>query len=232
MARSAVIDFHSHILPAVDHGSTGITQTLGQLEIMNDSLVNTVVATPHFYPNSARVEAFLSTVEEAAEKISLHAKRKPNICLGAEVLYCNRLDEMQGLEKLCIRGTDVLLLELPMDSWDRELFDTVDALLKKFTVVLAHIDRYIRSQQDEIEMLLEMGALAQINAYSLFSFGLKRKLLPFTATDSLVALGSDLHGEDRRAYEKFCAAPKALGDAFDQIMERSAWLLRNAEYLK
>lgn len=230
MKRHArLIDFHTHILPGADHGSSGIHETVNQMRMIQTFGVDTLVATPHFYPNRHRIEPFLEKVDHAAallkeEKIPFVSK----LCLGAEVLFCENIDKMEGLEQLCVRGTDVLLLELPLDRWCEDIFETVDALLNRYTVILAHIDRYL-FQANHIQTLLDMGALAQINAEALFSFGTRRKLSPFLDTDSVVALGSDLHNVEERNYLKFATADKHLGALHEEIMERSAQLLQNAK---
>ena len=226
-----LIDFHSHILPRVDHGSSGMTETTKQLQLVSNAKVDVLVATPHFYPNADSADSFLHKVQAATERLQAASLPPINLCLGAEVLYCNQLDRMDGIEQLCIRGTNVLLLEAPMDRWHDDLFDTVEALLKRFTVVLAHIDRYVRVQEQEIHTLLEMGALAQINGYAFSSLTTRKKLKPFLETDRVVALGSDLHGADEKTYARFLASQKRLGNTFDQIMARSATLLRDAEYI-
>ena len=226
-----LIDFHSHILPGADHGSSGTKESLKQLEIIKRFGVDIVVATPHFYPHSANIEDFLRLVAFTAGKLADREEPSPKICLGAEVLYCAGLHKMEGLESLCLRGTDVLLLELPMNEWNDELLDTVERLTRKFTVVLAHIDRYIHVQEEEIYRLLNAGAFAQINGYALDSFGKRRKLASILESDRVVALGSDLHGSDKKLYQKFMDSEKRLGDTFGAIMERSANLLASAEYL-
>ncbi len=229
MTCQHLIDFHSHILPRADHGSTGIEESRGQMRMIEPYGVDTMVATPHFYPEQHRIEDFFPRVDGAVE--ALRQEGIPfvrRLCLGAEVLYCEHIEKMEGLERLCIRGTDVLLLELPLGRWNDTLFDTVELLLRRFTVVLAHIDRYVREEAEGIETLLRMGALAQVNAYSLFSFGEHRRLIPFLESDSFVALGSDLHNLDKKSYFKFITAEKKLGTLHGTVMERSAALLQEA----
>ena len=226
-----LIDFHAHILPAADHGSTDAAQTERQLSIISQAGIDTVVATPHFYPNNTTVHEFIQMIDHCAhELISLNTER-PKIALGAEVLWCDGIEKMEGLDELCIRGTNVLLLELPLRKWPYELFHSVKMLSQEFIVVLAHIDRYIPQNSGTIKALLDCGAFAQINAYSLFSFSKRRKLADFLKSEKLVALGSDLHGEDKTAYKKFTRSKKYLGDSFDTIMLRSEALLRNAKYI-
>lgn len=225
-----LIDFHTHILPGADHGSSGTHETMNQMQIIQRYGVDTVVATPHFYPNLHRVDRFLPLVEDCLARFrSAESPFTGRLCLGAEVLYCHHLDQMPDLDSLCIRGTDLLLLELPMGQLDADIFETVEALLRRYTVVLAHIDRYIADSEDIIDGLIQRGALAQINAYSLFSGGMRRRLSPYLKSDRVVALGSDLHGEDEKGYKKFATADKKIGDLRDRIMLRAESLLRNAE---
>ena len=223
-----IIDFHAHILPGADHGSSGLEESLNQLALIRAAGVDTVVATPHFYPHRHTPEEFLQATASAAEKLIARKEELPYICLGAEVLYCNHLDEMDGLEKLCVRGTNVLLLELPLHTWGRDVFETVEILNKRFTVVLVHIDRYIKEQKAEIEQLLDLGALAQINGSAMFSLAKRRKLRSFLESDAVVALGSDLHGTNKIFYQQFLGAQKKLGDLTPAIMHRSEKLLENA----
>ena len=222
------IDFHSHILPCVDHGSGSLAETREQLQIVCSSGVDTIVATPHFYPNQDSISSFLQDVQNAIQAIQDAKIPTPNLCLGAEVLCCPLLERMDGLEKLCIQGTNILLLEAPFNQWHNDFFYTVETLLQRFTVVLAHIDRYVCFQEKELWNLLAMGAMAQINGYAFSSFSQRKILRPFLESDRVVALGSDLHGADKKCYAQFLASQKRLDDTFDAIMERSASLLSNA----
>ncbi len=224
------IDFHAHVLPAVDHGSRDLPESLEQLAMLKEIGVDTVVATPHFYPHSMDVSRFSRSVDSAASLLSSHCAPL-RVALGAEVLYCDGLDRMEDLDKLCIRGTNILLLELPLEEWSSELFCTVERLTQRFTVLLAHIDRYIVGQEEEIHELLRSGTYAQVNASALSSLSKRRRLSPLWDTDRIVALGSDLHETDKKACRAMLAAKKRLGDRFDMIMHRAEALLSTAEFL-
>lgn len=227
--RMPLIDFHAHILPGADHGSRDTEESLSQLALIRNAGVDTVVATPHFYPNRHKPEDHLRKLAFAAEELANRSPASPRICIGAEVLYCDGLERMEGLEELCIRGTNILLLELPGGAWNESVLDTVSELLRSYTVVLAHIDRYVKEYSCEIESMLDMGALAQINTDSLASFIDRRRIAPFLKDERVVALGSDLHLADRKCYARFSAARKRLGEPLDEIMRRSARLLETAE---
>ncbi len=231
MSTSPIIDFHAHILPHADHGSESIEETIGQLDMIRKAGVDAVVALPHFYPNRHEVSSFLEKINASTQKILEQAIESPRIYLGAEVLYYHSLEEMEGLDSLCIRGTKVLMLELPMEEWKQELLFTVEQLVHRYTVVLVHIDRYLLYNYDMIEQLLELGAYAQINVEALFSRKLKKLLKPFLESDRIVALGSDLHNLDKQAYKDFSDASRKLKNEYSVIMNRAAALLEQAQPL-
>lgn len=229
-----VIDFHSHVLPAADHGCKDLKTSILQLQLMHKYNVQTVVATPHFYPHVHRVDRFVDNVNNAVCELSQAGIHLPiNVAIGTEVLLCNGLDQMDGLERLCIRGTNTLLLELPVKPLKQDGLDTVERIMSKgLTIVLAHIDRYLRINPQDIDELLSMGALAQINASGLTSHGRRKRLAPYIENKKhICAIGSDLHGNDKRQYKPFCKSQKILGERFDEIMCRAEKLLSGAEMI-
>ena len=127
-----------------------------------------------------------------------------------------------------------MLLEMPnVGAWNDRLIGTVESLMDKgIVIVLAHIDRYIRDYEEDIDRLLSMGAKAQINASSLIPFFSRRRLLPYLKSGAVWALGSDLHGVDEDAYHDFAALESKLGsEIYDYVMKKSEILLKGAEIL-
>lgn len=205
-----VIDFHSHILPNADHGSSSAEESLRQLELASLNGVHRIVATPHFYPHRHYIEDFLKRRNEAWERLnSLRGQGMPSVAIGAEVLICDEIEKMHGLEELCIRGTDILLLELPFSVFKHEYRNSVIRLIKNgFTVVLAHADRY---DADNINLLVECGAKIQLNADALSGTFLNRHIKEWLSRGDVVALGSDIHSTDKKAYKNFARACNKLG---------------------
>ena len=216
-----IVDFHSHILPGVDHGSDSLATTLFQLDSAKKHGINKIVSTSHFYPTVHTVDGFLKKRDFSFSSLLAGNYDIPDIRLGAEVLLCNGIDHLEGIEKLCIRGTNTLLLELPFSGYSREYTYTVERLLGNgFNVVLAHADRYERSI---IQSLLPLGVKLQLNASSLVGFNkLKNRYLFDWANRGLVvALGSDIHGKDAKAYCRLCSAFCAVGTDSEQILRAS-----------
>ncbi len=230
--KTDIIDFHSHILPCADHGSDGIKTSREQVALMNNAGVDTVVLTPHFYPHRHNVETFTAKISAAAEELVAECHTHPRFCVGAEVLYCEGIENMEGLERLCVKGTNTLLLELPMSEvWSRGMLYEIKRLCGRYTVVLAHIDRYVEYHEDELAALISFGAVAQINISALYSKGTMKRLEGFFSSGSVYAIGSDLHGRDKKTYRRFAKAAKKLGEEYYEIMSRSAKLLSAAEQL-
>ncbi len=225
-----LLDFHAHILPHMDHGSTRTATAHKQLEIIHAAGVGEVCATSHFYPQSTLPARFLAERAESREHLfrTYGEKPRPRLLMGAEVLICPGLEEMEGLADLCVEGTRVLLLEMPFtnDSWDRALYYTVRGIRDMGLLpVLAHVDRYPRPL---IEGMFEEGMIGQINASSLDRLIKPRHMLRWMDEGHIVALGSDLHGSDPLGYKPFEKFIQSNTNRAEAIMARTKELLKDA----
>lgn len=225
-----VIDFHAHILPNIDHGCRSLEECKKQLELIRSNKTDTVVATPHFYPHVHRIDDFKKSLKESINSIKLaNFENTPQVFVGAEVLLCENLSEMDGLSELCINGTKTILLELPMSSLREGHFDTVEKMLANgFTVILAHVDRYLKICPYDLDTLRDIGVLMQVNASALTPFSLYGRLKRYITEGSVCALGSDLHGTNPLDYKRFSKAPSVLKNHYLDIMNKSQKILENA----
>lgn len=223
------IDFHAHVLPGADHGSDSLQTSRRQLELAAAAGVDTVVATPHFYPSHDTLEAFLARRAAAVTRLAEAPLSGPALALGAEVHLCAGLEHMEGLEQLCICGTTVILLELPYRNWSHAVFETVLKLQEdpRYTPVLAHVDRYA---PEIIEELFDIGVAGQLNAEGLCRLMGRRRLLGWAAQGRIAALGSDIHGT-KTGYKPFQKALRRLGENGARIMAASEALLSSARLL-
>lgn len=221
---NGLIDFHSHILPCADHGSDGVDMSLHQLKLMQEADVKTVIATPHFYPDKINVEPFLKMRSECLERLKKRMETgMPDIIMGAEVLICPMMQNMPGLEKLCIENTDYLLLEMPFYRWSDVLFETVEKIIGiGIKPIMAHIDRY---NEHDVERLMRLNVGAQINAEAVNGFLGRKKIMKWIECGKVVAIGSDLHGDED--YKYFTRACKKLGERTNRIMSVSERILEN-----
>lgn len=212
-----MLDCHSHLLPGVDDGSRSIEESIQLLTLLKQQGVDAVIATPHFYADEQSVQQFLDRRQTAYAELTaaLPDAGLPAILLGAEVRYYHGIARLQDLRRLCVEGTRVLLLEMPMTRWSgstvREILEIANT--KNVTLVLAHIERYVRLQPRTVwDQLLENGVLMQVNASYFNDRRTRRKALRRLADGEIHLLGSDCHGVRSR--------PPAMNEAMAVIRKR------------
>ncbi len=211
-------DFHSHVLPGADHGARSRQEAYRLLTAAKQAGIETIIATPHFYPHRHNMDGFLGRRDAAYGRLSEFSQQDlPQILVGAEVLACSGIDRMKGLERLTIEGTKCLLLEMPFvqDELTDDLFDTVERLIdeQKYFVFMAHPNRY---PDFCVERMVEMGARLQLNLDDLCSFGEGRRAKRWIEAGYVYAVGSDVHNNEK-IYKKLKKAEKLLAPVLDRV---------------
>ncbi len=219
-----MFDFHAHVLPKADHGSSSLEMSLQQLSLAAAAGITTLVATPHFYPQKESGEEFLQRRAAAYALLKESTDAPIQLRLGAEVHFCVGLDHLEELEEMCVDGTGVLLVELPYSRLSGEAIRTLQRLrdLPWLTPVLAHVDRY---DPEQISALFSLGLLGQVNADALCHISGRRRLCRWIDEGHIVALGSDIHGTSI-GYKNYCRAVTYLGDRAALLMQRTAELIQ------
>lgn len=239
---NAMIDFHSHMLPEMDDGSSSVEQSLEMIGTSAEQGVTHIVLTPHFYAGSDNPRHFLqkrdSRMKQLMERLP---DGSPKLLLGAEVQYFEGMSTMDALLDMRIEGTRCLLVEMPFTKWSpRMLDDLVDINRRKdFKVILAHVDRYIRMQDMSVmSSLIREGILFQANAdFFLRSFFILSKK-PFRMLENgwIHLLGSDAHNMTSRAPNLELAAraisQKCGDDALQKIHMLGKQLLSDTAPVK
>lgn len=228
-----MIDWHSHILPAMDDGSKDVAESISMLGMQTSQGVGTVIATPHFYANDETVASFIERRAKAFEALKEQlGENGPHILLGAEVRYYQGISRLEGLKDLTIKGSKLLLLEMPMSVWTETMVRELVELSGKNSVriVLAHVERYIKLQKSAVwNRLLESGIMMQVNASFFTSLASRRKAITLLQDGVVQFLGSDCHNLTTRPPVLGQAAEvirKKLGNGFlDQMQEYGYSLL-------
>ena len=215
-----IVDFHSHIIPRADHGSSSVETTISQLKLAQKSSVTRIIATPHFYPSHENVDTFIERRDMCYSRLAERmTPTMPHVKLGAEVLICDNIEEMPMLDMLCIGDSKALLLELPFTDFSESYVRSVRALIMQgYTIILAHADRY---DKENIDRLIAAGAVVQLNAHALSGLYIPMHIRKWLDAGKVYAIGSDIHGVDIRAYKRFSRAIKKLGDNASKIKEYS-----------
>ena len=220
-------DLHTHILPGMDDGPKSLPDAIALLERAAIQGVDCIALTSHFHCENESVEAFLARREIAFSALREACPRELSLKRGCEVYFSPRL-LTENAEALCLEGTKVLLLELPVLQKPAFLREVLTALVQKgITPLIAHVERYQYVAQDPVILAdwVELGALIQVNAQSVLDGGLARKLIKWGLCH---IVASDAHSIRHRPVNLRAAldtVTKALG------VEKTGELERNAANL-
>lgn len=195
-------DYHSHILPGIDDGSKSAEESVQMLEKLSEQGLERVVATPHFYAHREEsAESFIEKRKSAYEKLCRKNIPVKEIHLGAEILMESGISECEGIEKLAIEGTNLILLEPPYYDCPKNLTDEIYSISYDYKLkpVIAHIHRYIGLyEKSEIEELLKIDAIFQINNQAFRNFREKHFVKSLIKEGYPIVFGSDCHNMTSR----------------------------------
>lgn len=208
-------DFHSHILPGIDDGSSSAAESIAMLQLEAEQGIRRVVATPHFYAHQDSPERFLEKRKDAyarlREAMAQHSGL-PDIILGAEVSFFRGMSESERLAELTIGQKNGILIEMPPAPWPDAVYRELEEIWQKLGImpIVAHVDRYIGPLRtyDIPRRLAEMPVMVQANA----GFFLNRKTdamaMRMLRLDQIQLLGSDCHNLSSRKPDLGAAAER------------------------
>lgn len=213
------VDFHSHILPGIDDGSSSLEESIGMLRMEAEQGIRHVIATPHFYARHDSPERFLArrkASEQCLREVLEEHPELPRISVGAEVYYFPGISDSDALLGLTIDNTGCILLEMPYPPWTSRMYQEMENIRVKqgLTPVIAHVDRYIRPFKTYgiPEQLSQMPVLVQANASFFLQRSTASMAMRILKQDRIHLLGSDCHNLKDRLPN--------LGTAYAQIQRR------------
>ena len=191
-----MIDFHTHILPNMDDGSNSVEISNQMLDSLFNDGVKLVCLTSHFYPRNESIEDFLKRRKESFK--SLNYRGELDIRLGCEVHYYRGISVSEDIDKLCVEGTNLLLVELPFSHVINEsILNEIISLNLKYRVVLAHIERY-DLDENQLIFLKNNGVLLQTNCEFIIDKKTSKLALNWLRDGFIDFIGSDCHNLDYR----------------------------------
>ena len=200
-----ITDFHSHILPSFDDGAADAETAIKMLTLSKSMGVECVVASSHCYPcSSADIDKFLDDRERAYDglmnAIEISRADVPEIRLGCEVHLTCDLTDFRGIERLCVDGTDYMLLEMPRSKWTDNTIDNVYKLsISGVHPIIAHAERNLKQDNDLLEALYVLDILIQINAGSFGVSSLKKFIDRMMKNKMIHIIGTDMHNLTSRS---------------------------------
>ena len=198
-----IFDFHTHILPGIDDGSRSVEMSEEMLLMSHRQGVDVILTTPHFYADSMRIDSFLANRDAALAKVEGFAEELGiRLIPGGEVAYFDNMSRADGLERLCIRGTNLMLLEMPFRPWNDFDLTEVDHIIRRgIRPIIAHVERFFYFQRDKgmVEELMDKEVIVQVNAECLIERHTRRLGKNLFKSGYAELLGSDCHNLSSRA---------------------------------
>lgn len=220
-------DYHCHVLPEIDDGAKNTDMSVQMLEMLHGQGVERVTATPHFYAHREKsVRRFLEKRQQSYDKLMSCKNPFGELILGAEVAIEHGISELEGIERLAISGTDLILLEFPYGPYAEWMSEEIYNISCEYhlTPVIAHIHRYIGYySRSEMEHILKTNAVFQINNEAFGSFREKRFVKALMKSGVPVVFGSDSHNmSGRRPNFDLLAkkAPQECIEASDMMLDK------------
>lgn len=194
-----MIDIHAHIIPNVDDGSTSLEQSLELVRHCVEMGVTDIVCTPHYEVIPIRVNNNVNVVS-SFEKLKEEIEKKGypvKLYFGNEITNDESVLELVKNKKaLPINDSKYILLELDFYSLDLEIGELIyEFSLLGYQVIIAHVERYMYTNYEYVDMLVNEGALIQVNSSSFFSKSstLKKLMLRLVKEDLVHFVASDVH---------------------------------------
>ena len=225
-----IVDLHCHILPEMDDGSNSVEMSVAMLCRMAEQGIDFVCATSHYYAEENTIQTFCARRNAAMEQLqAVLPEEMPCILLAAEVAFFSGISDCLELDKLCIEGTQTLLLEMPFQRWTQQEVDEITSLVldRRYQVVLVHPERFcfVDANLELLSRLTTLPIGLQINASTLLHWRSRKDGLDLLQMAYAPLLGSDCHNLTTRPPNLLRGREivrKKLGDAFLKKMDRSA----------
>ena len=234
-----MIDFHTHILPAVDDGSQSTEESLKMVTSLKSQGVNTAVATPHFYADEDNPRRFGKRRTEAIGKLTDTLKSNSvdfEIVPGAEVAYFEGISDCEEILDMKIGDTPVMLIEMPFSTWSQRMLNELDGIYYKNGTIplLAHLDRYIRmfNQKKLADKLSGLPVLVQVNTSFFLDKKYSKLAFSMLTKGQIHVVGSDCHNMESRKPnmdEAMQVIEKSLGHNYVRNLEHNERVIFSGE---
>lgn len=207
-----MIDFHSHILPNIDDGSTSIGETINLIEEASKVGFTGIISTSHYIQGYYEFDCYernqlLDIVQNKIQSDNLE------LYLGSEIYFSSEIiDLIKDKKASTINNTRYLLFELPMNTKPLFVKELVYELIQNgYRPIIAHPERYsyVQDEINYVRELANLGTLFQANYGSvlgMYGNDAKKTLKKLLKDDLISFLGSDVH----RTGQIYPKIPKAL----------------------
>ena len=202
----SIIDLHMHIVPSYDDGARNLNESLEMLKIAERQGVTDIFCTSHRGCTIEDTVDYLANFKLLKEN-ALKEDIKVNLHKGCEILTSgDDVDSiLYGIEKgmfPTLGQTKYVLIEFYPDTMPSEATKIVQKVVDKgYAPIIAHMERNYNLSEMMIGLLIKMGALIQVNAFSFAEEGnsiLRNKARSLLSKKYIHFIGSDAHGINHR----------------------------------
>ncbi len=227
-------DLHTHALSGIDDGAKDVSVALQMLRQSHAQGVAMTALTPHCtLHREGSLERFLLRRQKAYQALLDAAEEDcsgelPHLLLGAEIYADHDLSREANIERLCLEGTDLLLMEFAFGDKTPWLSECVYALNRKgITPMIAHVDRY--PQREQIFADLEgLSVIYQLNTSCFLSLTGRMIFKRILRHGGTFVVSSDMHN----LTDRVCDMEKAYAVCKRKYAkEADEWFCTNAERL-
>lgn len=218
-----MIDIHAHFLPGIDDGAKNVTESISMLVESKKQGVDICVGTPHITVHRDEdIENFIKNRQESIQCLEKGLENGnfdiPKLLYGAEIFLDNDISSYKDISKLCIEGTNCILIELSPLGYYSLYNEWIYSLrMKGYMPIIAHVERYPYLEQ-LISDLDGLDVIYQINAKNLLKFFKRRKLFSLYKRDKKVIIASDMHNNTSRR-SRMEETRKSLGKRYFSIAQ-------------
>lgn len=230
-------DIHMHLIPGVDDGAENMEMALVMMIRAKQQGISRIIATPHsevfrYSKESGKIifRRLLDTAANVCPEMKLY--------LGCEI-YCEVELMDQVLEALdsgrypTMNCTKYVLMEFSQWVYPEKTIPCVEAMVNAgYKPIIAHMERYkyLRDNMELVDSFRDLGALIQLNVYSLFDeddASIKNWARQLVQEWKVDFLGTDAH----RTYHRPPSAEYGLNWLYENVereyADAIAW--KNAE---
>lgn len=200
-----MIDFHTHILPDIDDGSSGVEESIEMIRSEMDQGVDTIFLTPHFCALNQYPEQFLARRSHAIELLSAALSKEstiPKLVFGAEVMYSRGMSKWDELPQLALGDTGYILIEMQGRKLPETVFNELASIYseRKLIPIIAHIERCFQPFHTRklLNRLEKMPVLLQMNGSYITDRHTRKHALNLLKQRKVHLIGSDCHSSTWR----------------------------------
>lgn len=220
-----MLDFHNHLMPAVDDGAADIDEARHGLVTLAEHGVTTIITTPHIRASltlrRADLDRYLSRLDHAYDMLAtLVATEFPSLRLdrGVEMMLDVPAPVLED-PRLRLAGSSFVLVEFPfMNIPPHSTLPIRELTASGISPVIAHPERYanMATNLDLIESWTGAGAFIQVNSGSLVGqYGNAARRIAWQLLEEGKAhyLSSDYHSRGRCPVKASASALEERGAA-------------------